>query len=269
MGLYGQGAQYSGLSALVNNANAHQVADQQWWQNKAAQSRQKAGIPSQAPTSATASPFASDLFNRTAGNVRNVVNGARTSVNVGNTVNAARTAAANPYGSQSGPGILESWFNQRANGTDPAFEYAMKRGTNQLDNQFAAAGSFNSGAARQADSDLYANLISQRMGQLDSLAGGASGEHQARLNAMFGQGQALAGGQAGLASAYDLGAAGNMAAANQAQQQYALNKAGVDSQANQALINNVLSAYAVSKSGGSGGGGGYSNPYGGYDYGAV
>lgn len=169
-----------------------------------------------------------------------------------------------PYGSQSGPGILEQWFNERANGTDPAFEYAMKRGTDQLNNQFSAAGSFNSGAARQADSDLYANLVSQRMGQLDALAGGASGEHQGRLNSMFGQAEALARGQAGLGSAYDLGAAGNMGAANQAQQNMALNKAGVDSAANQGLFNNVLSLYGAYKSGGSN-----TNPYGGYDYGKV
>lgn len=253
---------------MVNDAYAQQNANQQWWQNRAAQSRQKAGIPSQP------SPYATAAFNNTAGQVRNAVNGAQNFANVRNTVNTAKTAAANPYGSQSGPGILESWFNQRANGTDPAFEYAMKRGTNQLDNQFAAAGSFNSGAARQADSDLYANLISQRMGQLDSLAGGASGEHQSRLNSMFSQGQGIAGGMAGLSSAYDLGAAGNMAAANNAQQQMALNRSSVDSQSQQAFINNILAAYGISKSGG-GGNNPYGNSYGGdpygggYDYGKV
>lgn len=154
-----------------------------------------------------------------------------------------------PYGSQSGPGILESWFNQRATGTDPAFEYAMKRGTEALGSQYSAAGGFNSGAARQGESDLYANLVAQRMGQLDALAGGASGEHQGRLNAMFGQGQQLAQGQAGLASAYDLGAAGNMQAANQAQQQMFLNKAGVDQAGNQGAVNLFTSIF-----GGRGGG---------------
>lgn len=155
----------------------------------------------------------------------------------------------NPYGSQSGPGILESWFNQRATGTDPAFEYAAMRGMEDLGNQYGAAGAFNSGAARRGESDFYANLVAQRMGQLDALAGGASGEHQGRLNSMFMQGNQLAGGQAGLSSAYDLGAAGNIQAANQAMNQMALNKAGVDQQGNQSAVNLFTSIF-----GGRGGG---------------
>lgn len=158
-------------------------------------------------------------------------------------------SSTGPYGSQSGPGILESWFNQRANGTDPAFEYGLKRGSEALDNAYAAGGSFNSGARGQGLSDLYANLISQRMGQLDALAGGASGEHQGRLNSMFNQGLGLANGQAGLASAYDLGAAGNMEAANEAQNQMQLNKAGVDQQASQSHLNSLIQGYAAYQSG--------------------
>lgn len=172
----------------------------------------------------------------------------------------APPGAQNPYGSQSGPGILESWFNQRATGTDPAFEYASKRGMETLGNRYSAAGAFNSGAARQGESDFMANLVAQRMGQLDSLAGGASGEHMGRLGMMFGQGLGIAGGEAGLSSAYDLGAAGNMAAANEAQRGMALQKAGVDSQANQALVNNAMNIYGLSRIGGSRGGGGV-NPY--------
>lgn len=167
-----------------------------------------------------------------------------------------------PYGSQSGPGILESWFNQRAAGTDPAYDYSMKRGMEALGNRSAAAGNFNSGAARQQESDFAANMAAQRMGQLDALAGGASGEHLGRLGLMFQQGLGIAGGQAGQASAYDLGAAGNMAAANQAQQQMFLNKAGVDQQAAQAGINNLLGIYAAYQSGGkAGGSGGMYDPY--------
>src|SRR5262245_24710255 len=43
--------------------------------------------------------------------------------NVQNSVNAARNSVKPPpaFGTESGPGILESWFNQRATGTDPAF----------------------------------------------------------------------------------------------------------------------------------------------------
>lgn len=158
----------------------------------------------------------------------------------------------NKGGSQTGPGILESWFNQRAMGEDPAFNYGIQRGNEQIANQYGAAGAFNSGAARRAESDLYANLLSQRMGQLDQLAAGASGEHLGRLGMQFQQGLGLAGGQAGLASAYDLGAAGNMQAANQAQQQMFLNKAGVDQQGNQSAINLFSSIYGGR--GGSGGG---------------
>ena len=183
---------------------------------------------------------------------------------VKNTVNSVATKAnaPSPYGSQSGPGILESWFNQRASGTDPAYEYAMNRGMQTLGNQSAAAGNFNSGAARQQESDFAANMAAQRMGQLDALAGGASGEHLGRLGMMFNQGLGVAGGQAGLASAYDLGAAGNMQAANQAQQQMALNKAGVDAKASQGLLTNgmnLAALYLAGNRGGGGGGGGY-NP---------
>lgn len=155
-----------------------------------------------------------------------------------------------PYGSQSGPGILENWFNQRANGTDPGYEYAMKRGMNDIDSRMAAGGSYNSGARGQNLSDFAANMGAQREGQLDTLAAGASGEHLGRLGLMYQQGLGLAGGESGLASAYDLGAAGNMAAANQAQQQMFLNKAGVDQKASQGLISNLINAYAAYKAGG-------------------
>jgi hypothetical protein len=164
---------------------------------------------------------------------------------------AGPEAASSPYGSQSGPGILENWFNQRATGTDAASTYATKRGLDSLGDRFSAAGGYNSGAARQADADLIANIEAQRAGQLDSLAGGASAEHQGRLDSMFRTGAQVAGGQAGIGSAYDLGAAGNMSAANNAINQMNLNKAGVDSQANQALFNNLLKAYSAYNTGGS------------------
>lgn len=153
--------------------------------------------------------------------------------------------AQSPYGTESGPGILESWFNQRANGTDPAFQYAMQRGSTALDNQYSAAGAYNSGAAAQGHSDLYSNLISQRQGQLDQLAAGASGEHQNRLNSMFGQGAGLAGGEAGTMGAYDLASANSNNALMNALVQMMGNKAGVDAKANQGLLNNVLGIASV------------------------
>src|SRR4029078_10813788 len=75
------------------------------------------------------------------------------------TVNSARQGAqqqGQPYGSESGPGILESWFNQRVNGTEPAYEYAMQRGGDAIDARMAAGGSFNSGARGQQLSDFAA-----------------------------------------------------------------------------------------------------------------
>ena len=154
-------------------------------------------------------------------------------------------AGANPYGSQSGPGILENWFNERANGTDPAYEYAMKRGMESLGNRSSAAGSFNSGAARQQESDFAANMGAQRLGQLDSLAGGASGEHQNRLNSMFGQGLGLAGGESGVNTAYDLAGGKAMSDALSALLGYTTNKSGVDSQSNNQGYNNILKGLAV------------------------
>lgn len=161
----------------------------------------------------------------------------------------------NPYGTESGPGILESWFKQRAEGTDPAFEYASKRGMQELGTRSAAAGGFNSGAARQQESDFMANLTAQRMGQLDALAGGASGEHQGRLDSMFRTGLGLAGGQAGTSGAYDLGAANALNTANQAILAMYLNKAGVDSQSNQQGLNNLFGLGGVVGSFFGGGGG--------------
>lgn len=151
------------------------------------------------------------------------------------------------YGTQSGPGILEQWFNMRASGTDPAYEYAMGRGLDAIDTRMAAGGAFNSGARGQQLSDFAANMGAQRAGQLDALAGGASGEHRDRINSMFGQGLGLAGGQAGTAGQYDVGAANAMSAANQAILMMMLNKAGVDSQANQSLMNNIFSGIGLAK----------------------
>jgi len=160
--------------------------------------------------------------------------------------------AAPTYGSHSGPGILEQWFNQRASGTDPAYEYTMGRGMDAIDNRMAAAGSFNSGARGQQLSDFAANAGAQRMSALDALAGGASGEHMGRLNSMFAQGMGLAGGQAGVAGQYDTGAANAMNSANQAILMMMLNKAGVDSQATQGFLNNLFSGLGLAVGGGGG-----------------
>lgn len=144
-------------------------------------------------------------------------------------------------GSESGPGILEQWFNSRANGTDPGYEYAVGRGTKDLNNQFAARGGYNSGAAIQAIGDYQANMGSQREAQLDALAGGASGEHQGRLNSMFSQGLGLANGQGGISGMYDTGAGNAMNQGNVQAIQMMLDKAGVDTKANQGVVNAFMS----------------------------
>ena len=143
-------------------------------------------------------------------------------------------------GTQSGPGILEDWFNQRAKGVDQAYDYATKRGMQTLGNASAARGGFNSGASRQQESDFMANMGAQRMGQLDALAAGASGEHQNRLNSMFGQGLGMAGGQSGINSAYDLMAGKSMSDALSALLGFTTNKAGVDSKSNQQGLQNII-----------------------------
>lgn len=153
---------------------------------------------------------------------------------------APAPAAAPTGGYASGPGILEQWFGKRASGTDPGWEYAVGRGMNDIDSRMSAGGSYNSGARGQQLSDFAANMGTQREGQLDALAGGASGEYQNRLNSMFGTAGGMAGGQAGLAGAYDLGGANAMNIGNTAAIDYMLSKAGIDAKANQAGMQNGM-----------------------------
>lgn len=145
-------------------------------------------------------------------------------------------------GSESGPGILESWFNSRAGGTDPGYEYAVGRGVKGINDQFAARGGYNSGAAIQAIGDYQANMGSQRESQLDALAGGASGEHQGRLNSMFSQGLGIANGQGGISGMYDIGAGNAISSGNKQAIQLALDRAGVDSKTAQGILSAIFSA---------------------------
>lgn len=176
---------------------------------------------------------------------------------------APRTGPQGPTpGTHSGPGILENWFNQRATGTDPAFEYGMGRATDDINREMAARGGYNSSFAGQRLSDMYANSVAQRQGQLDQLAAGASGEHQRRLESMFQQGMGIAGGQAGVAGAYDQAAGGAMAEGQRAQLDLMLAKAGVDQKTRQAQLDAIFgvaktAAGFIPGVGGGGGGGGY------------
>ena len=69
---------------------------------------------------------------------------------------------------------------------------------------------------------------------------------------MFNQGLGLAGGESGINSSYDLAAGGAMSNALSALLGYTTDKAGIDSQANQGLVNNafglVSSIYGGKKS---------------------
>lgn len=153
---------------------------------------------------------------------------------------AAGQPAPPPPGSESGPGILEDWFNQRVSGVDQAYQYGMKRGGDEIDNRMAAGGSFNSGARGQQLGDFAANMGAQRQSQLDTLAAGASGEHQDRFKTMYDMLYGTGAGQAGVGGAYDLKSADSLNAANQAILSMFLNKAGVDQKSNQQGFSNIL-----------------------------
>lgn len=153
-------------------------------------------------------------------------------------------------GTHSGAGILENWFNRRASGTDPGYEYAMKRGMDAVDTRMAAGGSFNSGARGMQLSDMAANMGTQRQGQLDALAAGASGEHRGRLNDMFNVMLGLAGGQTGVNTAYDMAAGDAQTRALMAALGLEGNKAGVDQEAAQGAVSNLINMYTAYNSGG-------------------
>lgn len=144
------------------------------------------------------------------------------------------------YGTMSGPGLLDQWFNERATGTDPGWEYTTGRNATALNNQYAARGGYNSGAATQGLGDMYSNEEAQRESQLDSLAGGASGENQANLNSLLGLGMGLAGGEAGTGAAYDTGAASAMSGANNTGLGIGAQGIGLTYGANQGLMNQLL-----------------------------
>lgn len=155
------------------------------------------------------------------------------------TLDYAPTGSTPTYGSESGPGLLDQWFNERATGTDPGYEYETNRGLKALDNEYAARGGYNSGAATQADSDYLANMGAKREGQLDSLASGASGERQNSLSTMLGFGTGITSGMAGLTGNYDLGAANALNTGNAAALQLGTNAATAPYLANQGMMQNL------------------------------
>lgn len=166
------------------------------------------------------------------------------------------------WGSESGPTYLEQRYTDRLNGVDAAANYALKRGGDDIDRRMMAGGAFNSGARGQQLSDFGANVYAKSQEQLDQLAAGATGARQRKLESMFGQGLGIAGGMAGVQSLYDTASAGYTNQGNQTALGLGINKAGVDSQANQQFLNNVFSGLSLGT--GFGGGprpGGVSNLY--------
>lgn len=183
---------------------------------------------------------------------------------------AAPAAPAGPtYGTQSGPGILDQWFNERASGTDPGWEYATGRAADSINNQYAARGGYNSSGATQSLGDMYANATTQRESQLDALATGASNERQNSLNSMFTQGLGIANGVSGAGEQYGLASGTEQQQNTQNQIYLSLTKAGVDAKTAQAeaaaiaggfnAVNSLASSGPDNLSkimGGAGGGGG-------------
>ncbi len=146
----------------------------------------------------------------------------------------------NQYGTESGPGIMEQWFGERANGTDPGYEYTTGRGMKALDNAYAARGMYNSGAATQGQSDFLANSGAQREGQLDQLAGAADASRNTHLATMLGLGTGLAGGEAGLGAGYDITGANAMGSANNTGLGYGAQASVIPYSANQNFMNQIF-----------------------------
>lgn len=149
---------------------------------------------------------------------------------------SAAPAGASTTGANSGPTTVEDWFQKRASSTDPGWEYATGRAQDQINNQYAARGGYNSSGATQSLSDMYANATSQRESQLDSLANEATSAHQNALNEMFNVQGGLAGGQAGTAAGYDTASGSAQSQGLQNDLNLALNKSTIDQTNNQAKL---------------------------------
>lgn len=159
------------------------------------------------------------------------------------------------YGSESGPTYAEDRYTSRANGTDPGWEYATGRATDQINRQYAARGGYNSSGAMNSIGDMYANATSQREGQLDTLANQATGAHQTALDRMFEHGMGLANGQSGNAAAYDSATGGAMSDGMQQQLQLALSKMGIDPAKSQGELNTLMTLFKTGASAAGGRGG--------------
>lgn len=167
--------------------------------------------------------------------------------------NYTRSPAATD-GTQSGPTYIEDRYLSRASGTDPGWEYATGKATDAINKQYASRGGYNSSGAMNQIGDMFANATSQREGQLDALAAGATTGHQNALNSMFSSGLGIANGvtQAGAPGAKGIG--DSMSQDARTQLELAAARAGVDAKALQSMVDqgtDIVSAI-VSLQGGGG-----------------
>jgi len=91
----------------------------------------------------------------------------------------------------------EELYNERKKGTDPAAAYMDKRAIDQINNQLAARGRYNSGPGVRQISDYEANINAQRAQQLASLAGGADSSRLGLDQAYGGAASGASGEQSG------------------------------------------------------------------------
>lgn len=149
-------------------------------------------------------------------------------------------ASAPAYGSQSGPTYAEDRYTSRANGTDPGWEYATGRATDQINKQYAARGGYNSSGAMNSIGDMFANATSQREGQLDQLAGAATSAHQNALNSMFTTGTNIANGVTGAGAPGTAGAGDAQTQNLRSQLDLMLAKNGVDQKTRQGQLDAIF-----------------------------
>lgn len=88
-------------------------------------------------------------------------------------------------GSLAGPGAAEQRYTNRLNGTDVNANLQRETGAKAINDQFAARGLNNSGAAMKANAMMNAKVTADSQGQMDQLAQGAQGAAETRLGGAF------------------------------------------------------------------------------------
>ena len=164
------------------------------------------------------------------------------------------------HGDYTGDGYLEDLYKQRMAGTDQYYNRVLERGTESLNNQFAARGGYNSGAALRAIGDYQANVNAQDFRDRSSLAAAASGEQRNRQLDQWNMLSGLAGQHVNTFNPYFQGGAGAVDNAFNTSTQLRLDRAGANAQANTNAFGNNMSmlntGFQLSRMPWGGGGGG-------------